>query len=83
MYTQEECSIIAAPYLREEDDIWENDEAYYFDDIRRKWDENYGIVVYKESGEAVSLHEYFDRKKCRNVMELFKDTKGTEGGWHG
>ena len=81
MLTLEECSIIAGPYLREEDDIWENDEAYYFDDIRRYWDENYGIVVYKESGEAVSLHTYFDRRKCHDVMELFK-VVGAEESWH-
>ena len=67
----QECIAIACLYVLEVFEIWENKEAYFIDDIQGKWGENYGVVVYKETGEAISLYEYFERKKSNDVLSLF------------
>ena len=71
MLDVQECVSIGSQYVLEVFEIWENKEAYFIDDIQGKWDENYGVVVYKETGEAISLYEYFERKKSNDVLSLF------------
>ena len=71
MLDVQECIEIARLYVLEILETWENAEAFFFDDIQGKWGENYGVVVYKETGEAISLYEYFERKKSNDVLSLF------------
>ncbi len=71
MLDLQDCTSIGRHYVQEVLEIWENEEAVFIDDIRGKWGENYGVVVYKETGEAVSLYEYFERKKNKDILSIF------------
>ena len=71
MLSVQDCIAIGRRYVLEVLEIWENEEAFFIDDIQGKWGENYGVVVYKETGEAISLYDYFERKKSKDILKLF------------
>ncbi len=52
--------------------IWENDEAFYFEDIEGGRDNYYGPVIYKDSGIFIDISEYFKLKETNDVFKLFK-----------
>ena len=72
MLTLTQCADLAAPYIEVLGEIWENDEAYYFDDLFGEWEDNGGVVVFKETGERMLLYEYFTDKKCWGIMRNFR-----------
>ena len=71
MLTLEDCMKLASPKLLEFDEIWENDEAYFFDDIIGEWEENFGVVVFKKDGELMKLWDYFHYTKVWGIMRNF------------
>lgn len=71
MLTLSECQDLAAPHIKVFNEIWENDEAYYFEDFFGEWEDNNGIVVFKETGEIMHLYDYFADKKCWGIMKNF------------
>ena len=71
MLTLEDCMRIARPKLIEIDEIRENDEAYFFDDIIGKWEENTGIIVFKEDGHMMTLWDYFRYTKVWGILKNF------------
>ena len=52
--------------------IWENDEAFYFEDFEGGREKYYGPVIYKESGVIIDISEYFKLKGNKDVFRLFK-----------
>ena len=73
MLTLDVCMEIAKPYLDSYiiDEIWENQEAYFFDGIFGKWEDNSGIVVYKEDGKTMFLYDYFNHTKVQGILKNF------------
>ena len=71
MLTLEDCMKLAAPRLLECDEIWENDEVYFFDDIIGEWEENFGVVVFKKDGALMELWDYFHYTKVWGIMKNF------------
>ena len=71
MLTFDECFEIAMPYLLIPEEYWENNEAYFFDDYRGQWEDDFGIVVFKEDGKTISLHDYFNHTNMHGIMKNF------------
>ena len=71
MLTLEDCKKLASPKLLEFDEIWENDEVYFFDDIIGEWEENFGVVVFKKDGKMMKLWDYFHYTKVWGIMKNF------------